>query len=242
MWHYREKILLEDEGLRRLALRDGAITVHDLALDEATTIDEVVVRLGAASAMLAAGAQRLAPENTAGSAGILPTEIEIAESTLEATISEVNLNRALSARAPEGGPLREIHVMVLSGKLRVTAQVSLAMLHVPITLDALPKVEGGSRIRLEFQAARMGISLPQTVVDVLEQLVHERVLRFDLSKLPFPVHIDEVRCEPGRILCTARGRFSLRHAAAPPAAAPFGLSPSTRNLEPPEEREFHVKL
>lgn len=132
-------------------------------------------------------------------------------------MSEPNLNRCLAASQPPDALLRGLKVSVLSGKLRVTGQI-VKIISMPITLEAIPRIDNGVRVSLDWQGMKVGIGLPKAMVDILEEQLNKTI---DLTQLPIPVWVDEIRCEPGRLTAIGRARVDWPPLSATPPALPF---------------------
>ena len=146
--------------------------------------------------------------------------LQIEETGFTATISEPNLNRLLAANVPADAPVRHLRLLLLSGKARVTGQFVKSVLSLPFTVEAVPVVDNGTRLHLDFQSAKMGVTLPGPVLDVIEQVLN-RSLSLDLSRLPVPVRLDEIKCEPGRLTVKGKARIAWPALVAAPPPAPF---------------------
>lgn len=147
-------------------------------------------------------------------------------------MSEPNLNRLLEANLPADVPVRNLKVSLFSGKARISGQY-VKLIALPFTLDAVPRVENGIRIMLDCQGATAGVGLPAPVVKGIEQLINEH-LQLDLSELPIPVWLNELRCEPGRLSAIGRARGIWPPDKAKQSAAPF----APRELTTEERRSL----
>ncbi len=146
--------------------------------------------------------------------------IQIEETGFTAIVSEPNLNRLLAANVPADAPARHLRLLLLSGKARITGQFVKSVLSLPFTVEAVPVVDNGTRLHLDFQSAKMGVTLPGPVLDVIEQILN-RSLSLDLSRLPFPVRLDEIKCEPGRLTVKGKARIAWPPVSYAPPPAPF---------------------
>jgi hypothetical protein len=134
-------------------------------------------------------------------------------------MSEPNLNRFLEASLPTDVPVRTLRIALYSGRARISGQY-VKLIALPFTLDAVPRVENGIRVTLDCQGATAGIGLPAAIVKVIDQLINE-YLQIDLSRLPIPIWLNELRCEPGRLSAIGRARGIWPPDAAVQAVAPF---------------------
>ena len=112
-------------------------------------------------------------------------KISVMETGFTAMMIEPNINRLLLANLPADAPVRNVRLFLLSGKARITGHFVKSVLSLPFTVEAVPVVDNGVRIHLDFQEARIGFKLPGPVLDVIEQVMN-RSLSLDLSRLLFP--------------------------------------------------------
>lgn len=148
--------------------------------------------------------------------------VQAGETRFRLMMSEPNLNALLDANAPAEGLVRGLRVAVLQGKIRISGQIAKSVMHLPFKVEAVPLIENGVRVKLDFQAARIGFALPSTFVDLIEQFFNNnRSLPLDLSRLPVPVQLDEIRCDPGRLTALGRTRLSWPFPVEVMTAAPF---------------------
>lgn len=151
---------------------------------------------------------------------VIKNVVQIEETGFTAIVSEPNLNRLLAANVPADAPARHLRLLLLSGKARITGQFVKSVLSLPFTVEAVPVVDNGMRLSLDFQSAKMGVTLPGPVLDVIEQILN-RSLSLDLSRLPFPVRLDEIKCEPGRLTVKGKARIAWPPVSYAPPPAPF---------------------
>jgi hypothetical protein len=165
---------------------------------------------------------------------LLPDEephLTIDELNAQITISEPNLNRFIAANQGKDATVRNVNVSLLSGKARITGQL-VKLITLPFTLEALPRIENGIRVVPEFLRLNASIlSLPASAVDIIEARLVPH-LTLDLSNLPVPVYLDEVRCEPGRLVIMGKARIHLPTVLAPLLPLPPTDS-DTENALPP---------
>lgn len=164
---------------------------------------------------------------------LLPGEahVTIDELNAQITVSEPNLNQFIAANLAKDAIVRNVHVSLLTGKVRITGQF-VKLISIPFTLEALPRIENGNRVVPEFLGMNASVfSLPATAVDIIEaRLVPS--LTLDLSQLPLPVYLNEVRCEPGRLIIVGKARIHLPAAASPLLPLPPADSDTETALPP----------
>lgn len=148
------------------------------------------------------------------------TKISVAETKFTAMMTEPNLNRLLTANMPSDVPVRGMKLALLSGKARITGSFVKSVLSLPFTLEGVPVLDNGMRVLLDFQAGRLGLPVPGPILEVVEQLLN-RVLALDLAKLPIPVRLDEIKCEPGRLTIKGKARIVWPPVVAAPTPPPF---------------------
>lgn len=153
------------------------------------------------------------------------------ETLVRVMVSEVNANHLLEKQLPTDGPARNVRVAFLSGKARVTGQV-VKVITLPFTVEAIPKIDNGVRIRWEIPSARIGIGLPAAVVELLEKILNE-YLTVDLKQLPVPIWLDTLVCEPGRLSATGKARIQWPVQAALPTPPPFSPQEPSAMIPPP---------
>jgi hypothetical protein len=108
-----------------------------------------------------------------------------------------------------------------------------SVLHLPFSLEAIPLIVNGTRVKLDCQAAKLGFALPAAVVELLEQHINNNPkLPLDMSRLPLPLRLDEIRCEPGRLHVTGRAKLQWPQPVVPPAVAPFSARETPAYLLP----------
>jgi hypothetical protein len=157
--------------------------------------------------------------------------IEADEVRLRAVISEQSLNRAVAAHVPADLALKSVRVSILTGRLRIEGRLA-KIARIPVSFEGRPEIENGNRVRLALQDMRgAGISLPGAVRDLIAQFSH---IEIDLSRLPVPVWIDGIACEPGRITLTGRARIHWPSAELPSSARAAVESPAPGAALPPE--------
>lgn len=158
--------------------------------------------------------------------------ITVAETDFSAMMTEPNLNRMLSTNLPADVPIRNLQLALLSGKARISGQFVKSVLSLPFTVEAVPMLDNGVRVWFDFQSAKLGFKIPGAVLDVLERFVGPS-LSLDVSKLPFPVRLDEIRCEPGRLKVKGKARISWPPIQSAPPPAPFSVPTAALAMETP---------
>ena len=162
--------------------------------------------------------------------------LSVPEMEFTAMITEPNIQRLLSANMPADSAVRNVRLLLLSGKARITGQFVKSVISLPFVVEAIPVIDNGVRIKLDFKEARLGIKLPGLVLDVIEQIV-ESSLSLDLSNLSFPVRLHEIKCEPGRLTVKGKTRINWPPVNIAPPLAPFVAMeralPAEARLSPP---------
>lgn len=185
-------------------MKIGGAQIHfqNVQLREDVLVDEV--HLEGANVLLE-------PPSATGPGGI-----RTGETRFRAVISEPNVNRLLEKNIPEDAPVRNLKIAFLSGKAHISGNY-IKMMSLPFTVDAVLRIQNGTRVLLDFQTISAGgmFALPPSVVDSVEKLINEK-LDFDLAHSPVPVWLDTLVCEPGRL--TATGRVKI---VWPPSATPI---------------------
>jgi hypothetical protein len=195
---------------QKIEIGSAQIHLQNVLLREDILLDEVHLDGGDVRIALPAGNE--------------PARFRTEETRFRAVMSEPNLNRLLAANLPPDVPLRNLRAVLLSGRVRLTAQAKL--LGLPLTLEAVPRIDNGVRVFLDWQGANLsGLSVPKALVEVLEQHLNKNL---DLTKTPFPIRLEEVRCEPGRLTVIGQARVALPPTKGTPPVAPF----SAREMPP----------
>lgn len=141
-----------------------------------------------------------------------PPRIQAGETRFSGVLTEPNLNALVQSLTEKNPSLKDVQVALMSGKAKITGQY-VKLLPVPFTVEAVPIIENGIRLVLDIVASNTGIiSHPSWFINLLETNVMSKVA-VDLSRLPFPVWLDEARCEPGRLVL--RGKARLEYPFAP---------------------------
>lgn len=186
--------------IENISIEAATITLRNVQLQDAIVLDEVHLEGGEVRLEL--------PENSA------EFKATTGETRVRALMTEPNLNRMLEANLPDDGPVRNLRVAMFSGRASFKGQFVKSVMSLPFSLDAIPVITNGVRLSLDCRGTQIGgIGLPGPAVEVIEKILNER-LTVDLSEAPFPVRLDEIRCEPGRLTLLGRARFSW----------PFGVS------------------
>src|SRR5579883_1564778 len=159
------------------------IQLRGVRLREDTLLDEVD---------LDGGDIHLEAPPAPGEAGRIST----GETRVRIMISEPNLNVMLTSNTPPDVPVRDLRATILSGRIRFSAQF-VKIIRLPIELEAVPRIENGIRVFLDWQGLDLfGLPVPRGIVENLAQQMNKKL---DLSQLPIPIWLDEIRCEPGRL-------------------------------------------
>ena len=202
-----DETMPEKTSLPFQSVKIGGAQFHfqNVQLREDVLIDEVHLE----------GGEVLLEAPSAHSAGSVRT----GETRFRGVISEPNVNKLLENNIPEDAPVRNLKIAFLSGKAHISGNY-IKMMSLPFTVDAVPRIQNGTRVVLDFQSISAGgmFSLPPTVVDSLQKMINEK-LDFDLAQAPIPVWLDTLVCEPGRL--TATGRIKVVWPPTGAAIAPF---------------------
>jgi hypothetical protein len=206
------------------AVGSAQIHLRDVRLRADVTVDEIHLDAG--------------DVNLTGTGGVGDSfTLRTGETKFHVVISEPHINTLIEVSIPADAPVRNLRIALFSGKIRITGNVVKSVLHLPFTLDAIPVIENGVRVRLDCQSAKlgsaMGVGIPTLVVELIEQYINNNpALPLDLTRLPLPVRLDEIRCEPGRLSVMGRAKLQWPPAALPPAIAPFSTRPTSGYLLP----------
>jgi hypothetical protein len=210
--------LAAERPINKITLGTADVQLRDVDIGHGVRVDEV--RLEGASVEIGLGG----PENV---------ELHANDLRVRAVLSEQSLNRAIEANMPMELPFRGIRVAILSGRLRVEGRF-VKFVSIPVAIEGRPEIENGNRIVLAWQDVRgAGFSFPGAM---REWLASYRNLAIDLSRLPIPVWVDSVACEPGRLTLVGRARIHIPPQPVP-SLRPFGALPAEerdpdRRLEP----------
>jgi hypothetical protein len=135
-----------------------------------------------------------------------PPRIQAGETRFSGVLTEPNLNALVASVLANSPTMRDVQVALMSGKAKITGQY-VKLLPVPFNVEAVPIIENGIRLVLDVVGSSTGIiSHPNWLVNFLETNVVSKVA-VDLGKLPFPVWLDEARCEPGRLVLQGKARL-----------------------------------
>ncbi len=137
-----------------------------------------------------------------GAAGTQPAA-DVKESQFRVMMTEPHVNLLLRENADKV-PAKDVSIVVLTGKLRVHGTYVKSILRLPFVVECVPRIENGVKIHFDFKDAQMGVSMPSFIVDAISQ----HLMAIDLNKLPVPVFLESIECEPGRITVTGRARLS----------------------------------
>ncbi|MDE2125091.1 MAG: LmeA family phospholipid-binding protein [Armatimonadetes bacterium] len=183
---------MADEALA-FGIESGTLTARNVKLRADTTVDELLVEIvGLRGSVQPDGDVRVTSK----------------EAAVTAIISEVNLNRLMEASIPADAPVRSMRLAVLTGKIRLTGQVVKMGIGLPISADAVIRIEAGVRAMPDWQTmTAAGIGLPSAVVQFIENQL-KSLLTLDLRDLPLPLWLSEAICEPGRIVLKGSARLN----------------------------------
>jgi hypothetical protein len=184
----------------------------------------------------------LESENAEYAAPATPGEearIHVEELKAQIVLSEPNLNAIVAANLPPSAPVRNLRIALFTGKMKITGQI-VKLITIPFTLEATLLIASGVRIVPDFLNVNASvIPLPASAVEIIEKFLRP-TLTIDLAKLPIPVWLDAVRCEPGRLIAEGRARLHWPPAVTPaprPFSAPLPLeSASVPALPAPDDQ------
>lgn len=163
-----------------------------------------------------------------------PAAFHAGETRFRAVVSEPNLNRFLAANPLQDAPVRHLNIALMTGKARITGQV-VKVFAMPFTVEGVPKVENGIRVYLDCRSAKLSFAdLPGSVVDLIEQSINKHIPL--LSGLSIPVYVDDIRCEPGRLIVTGKVRIAF-----PPAAQAAPILPFSAREMPAVSRDAEIR-
>ena len=146
------------------------------------------------------------------------------ETRFSGVLTEPSLNALIAGALANNASLKNIQVALLTDKAKITGQYMAKFLPLPFTVEAIPFIENGVRVMLDFRAANAAVfSLPASWVDILETNVNGKVA-LDLGRLPFPVWLDTVRCEPGRLVLEGKAKLGY-------PLIPVGVQNAIRDMQ-----------
>lgn len=133
--------------------------------------------------------------------------VDIKDTNVTLMMTETNVNRLIAAYAPAEGLAKELQITLLTGRMMVSGKIKFGILHATFQAKVIPTIRSGTRIWLDILEIKSIAPMPPAAREMIEKQVNEQIpLEFD--QLPFPVFLDEIRCEPGRITCCGRLRFN----------------------------------
>ncbi len=166
------------------------LVAQNVRLPRSLTLDEVRIEAPSVIALAPQGDQK--------------AKVSAGEQKLKVILSEPNLNALLTANLPADAPVKNLKAEVMSGKIKVSGHYKIA----PFTVDAVPKIENGVRVRLDLSSGKSGMfGLPSAITEYIEGEVNQK-MKIDLSLLPFPTTLDAITCEPGRMVITGRTKLA----------------------------------
>ncbi len=142
--------------------------------------------------------------------------VDVNETHFRVMMTEPHINLLLKENADKI-PAKDVSVVVLTGKLRVHGTYVKSILRLPFVVECVPRIENGVKIDSDFKDAQMGVSMPSFIVDAISQ----HLMAIDLNRLPVPVFLESIECEPGRVTVSGRARISWPLITAVTAAPPF---------------------
>ncbi len=130
------------------------------------------------------------------------------ETQFSGILTEASLNALISQVMANNPAMKNLQVALMSDKAKITGQFMAKFIPIPFTVEAIPRIENGVKIQLDFRAANAAVfSLPSSFVESLEMTTNGK-LNLDLARLlPFPVWLDTVRCEPGRLVIEGKAKI-----------------------------------
>ncbi len=135
-----------------------------------------------------------------------PSSVTSDETTFRGLMTEANLNALLESNMPPDVPVTNLRVSLLSGKLKLSAQL-IKFLKMPLSVEGVVRVDNGSKVYLEWEDVHFGgIPLPSQLVEMLQNQINKSL---DLTTSPVPVWLDWVRCEPGRLSISGKARLNF---------------------------------
>jgi hypothetical protein len=141
--------------------------------------------------------------------------LDFGEVKVRAEMSEPNLNRMLLANLPSELPLKNLQFSLFTGKLRMTGNY-VKLISIPISVDANLLVLNGIEVLFDLTEMKAGVGMPAAVVEVIEGQLNRTLSRQigeQIRQLPFPVSLDEIRCEAGRLIVFGRVKLRLPFAS-----------------------------
>lgn len=124
-----------------------------------------------------------------------------------ATIGQKTLDEIMAGEEPEGETLRKIHVLLADRNMvTLSAERVVLGLGVPFRLTGPLRVAGPQRIEIDpNRLIVIGIPITGVVLKFVKQHFEHSV---DLSALPFPIEVTEVRTTPGQLTLIGTANMS----------------------------------
>lgn len=201
----------EKSGIGAILAETATISLRNVRFSPILTIDELILEGGDL-------------EFTPAALGADP-RFSSGETRFRGVMTESNVNSLLAGVLPADAPVRNLKLTLLTGRAQIKGHFVKSVMSLPFTLDAKPLLTNGIRLSLDCSATQIGgIGLPGAAVDIIERVLNEKLF-LDLTDSPFPVRLDEVRCEPGRVTVIGRARLSWPlgepnvETSGPPASA-----------------------
>ncbi len=127
---------------------------------------------------------------------------KIRETDFTLTIGEKNLNEFLVDEVIDGETLRKIRLQLLDNTILVKGERVVLGLGVPFEISGSLLIKGPSILELDTAQLRVvGIPFRGRVLQFLRKRIENAV---DLSQLSFPMMVNEVRIEAGRLTLTGK--------------------------------------
>lgn len=177
------------------------ITLQNVVLSPELTLDEARLE----------GVNWSAEREEAGS-----LKADFGDVKFRVVVSEPNVNRALSAHIPAGFPLKNVSLSLFSGKVKISGSLVKGFISLPVAAEAVIKARNGVEVYFDLTEARAGVGLPPAVAEVIQGQMNAElraIVAQQLQASPFPLYIEEIRAEPGRLI--AQGKIRLRYPFAP---------------------------
>ncbi len=136
---------------------------------------------------------------------------DMGETKFRVVVSEPNVNRALTAHLSANFPLKNVALSLFSERVKISGNFVKGFLSLPVAVEAVIKVRNGVDIYFDLTDVKAGVGLPPAVVEVVQGQMNAElrgVITRQLQESPFPLYIDEIRTEPGRLI--AQGKVRLR--------------------------------
>jgi hypothetical protein len=142
---------------------------------------------------------------------------EVGAASLEGTLAAEDLEAYLAARLPS---LREPHLELSPGKVRLTAQADFGLLAASLDLSGRLALHRGKEIHLLDPQLRMnGLPVPAAFAQTLLGRINPLLNIDQLAGLDLPIVLEAVETPPGQLVF--RGRLVTQENGAAPASFPW---------------------